>query len=34
MRAYDGWLKSQGVEDKNAPPSDDEFERAVKAARE
>lgn len=33
MRAYDGWLKAQGAESKEGPPSDAEFEAAVKAAR-
>lgn len=33
MRAYDGWLRSQSAESKEGPPSDAEFEAAVKAAR-
>jgi len=33
MRAYDGWLKAQGVEEKGGAPSDAEFEAAVKEAR-
>lgn len=32
MRAYDGWLKAQGVDSKSGAPTDDEFEAAVRQA--
>lgn len=33
MAAYRGFLKSQGVEESGGAPSDDEFEQAVREAR-
>lgn len=33
-RAYDGWLEANGGSSKARAPTDEEFERAVRASRE